>query len=305
MPRGKASRELRPDQIPDVADVLEWYLEHVRGTWEAHRREPYDGWRVSALGSCLRAQIMRRRGEPPTRVEQPAKRAKRLRTFAWGDSIHGYIRLIYWRLGLIAGQEIKVEDEDAHVRGHIDAILDGRPRTLAQEPEEIVAEWTPEWAQFIEEMREEFAEHFGIADEVVGDDYKSTHTYAARMRKKEGASEGDFVQVGGYWWLSKIHPEQVPLVPDRWRVAYIPKDADERPITFDVPEAYIGVAEGRVIALNRSWEKGDLPRCECIGTWRVGYCDYAMPKGEGCCGVTLLDHWKGAGSLSVIKGGKT
>lgn len=283
-------------QVPSADWMLDWYLAAHRAWWNNWEQAPENRtWRASSLGYCLRKQTLQRLGIPSTTTMD----AKTIRTFAWGDEVHSFIRKVFWRLGLVVAEEPTFTDEDRHITGHVDLIWS--PAGFARPMPE---HWSDEWVDYVAWLRNEFHatvarmyDGGAIPDEPFGAEIKSAHSNAMKRLMTEGPYAWHRTQAGIYKHMAKttppfevtgvvtsptpllFHPVQV----DRWHIMYVGKDSTGM-LMFEVEDAWVDDALARLDDLNRYWAADMWPPCTCEGWW-VGSCDYN--EGQTCCGREL------------------
>lgn len=259
--------------------LLDLYLE-AHAEWrrgEVNERTLERGWRASSLGSCYRRQVLEHLGVPRTReIDAQARR-----TFAWGDHVHDWARRVLWRCGVVEHEELELADPARNLTGHVDVVLRWPPREVDDAPTDIVEAWSPEWRDFLGDLRRRVVERLELdlaPGELVGLELKSAKSSAMRHIMREGPREEHTIQVGAYAAMAATsHPEIT-----RWAVSYVGKDAVGI-LTFGALPAWRERAVERVERLE-AWRRAgtdpaDVP-CECEG-WQVAYCAYAT--GGTCC----------------------
>src|ERR1041385_2182661 len=213
--------------------LLDWYLEYERKHLHRSYSTKRDGWRASSFGYCPRRQFLERAGVERTEVID----AKKRRTFAWGDNVHTFVKRLFWRLGLMLGDEVPLQY--GTLTGHMDALVGGVPRSIEAEDPERVESWSPEYREFIPKLRTAVLEQFGDAPIVpTGLEIKSAHSYAMRKAAQEGPYPWHSGQVAAMA-LCVSKSESVPTDeptfvaangipyprPARWRILYVGKDS--------------------------------------------------------------------------------
>src|SRR5690242_2600848 len=97
--------------------LLDSYIEWEREWDDARKAErlarrleagrPVADWWASSLGKCYRVQVARRLGlEPSRHIDDKVRRS-----FAWGESIEGFLRAVHGRLGVVRGSQVYLYDE--------------------------------------------------------------------------------------------------------------------------------------------------------------------------------------------------
>lgn len=284
-------------RMPSPDYLLDFYLGVKRetDTWEVpvERR----GWRASSLGNCPRAQTLQRRGIDGLRSFD----AKTLRTFAWGDMIHDFVRGVFFDLGLAVVQEPTFIDPDRSVSGHVDLIWNpaggaGNP-VVAKRLGDVLRRMYDDGtgAAYADDIRQGAAFDPDSADYVpdvnLGLELKSLHSNAIKRVFKEGAYEHHKAQVGSYKLMAQTTPPFIvdgiglfdPRTVERWFITYVGKDSVGL-LTFECEDSWVDDAASTLDLLNAHWDKALLPACTCQG-WKVDYCDYN--EGDTCCGRNL------------------
>lgn len=285
------------DRIPASDYLLDWYLKVRRegSDWEVPVEKR--GWRASSLGDCPRAQTLTRRGLDPLRVFD----AKTLRTFAWGDFIHDWVKTMYRDLHLTVAEEPTLTDPARSISGHADLLFTVNPlasiRDLehpdAQLPKRLAAELTPLWGRddgTAVRTTDGNVTHIApsLPTDVHGMELKSVHSNAIKRVFNEGPYEHHTYQVGSYKLMSQSTGTVDALFGgvvdmkevERWFITYVGKDSVGL-LTFECEDSWVDNTVGRLDLLNRSWAAGVLPVCACKG-WQVQYCAYN--EGDTCCG---------------------
>lgn len=276
-------------RLPAIDWTVDWYLAAHRGYWN-NWDQPVEGrtWRASSLGSCARAQTLQRKGIGSSRSLD----AKTLRTFAWGDEVHSFVRKMFWRLGLVVSEEPTFADASLDVTGHVDLIW-----TPSGWHRSAPAHWSQEWFDYLNHLREDWLDTLGgmypdgVPGDLLGMELKSAHSLAMKRIINEGPYPHHRIQAGAYKLMAASMTEITekdgttwsPSEVDRWHIAYVGKDSVGM-LSFEVEDAWVVDAYDVLTKLNRFWQAGSLPPCECEG-WMVSYCDYN--EGDTCCGRNL------------------
>lgn len=272
---------------PSWADLLDFYLDAERRLLRREYSEPYNGWRASLMGFCLRSQMFKRAGVPGTIPID----AKKRRQFKWGDEIHRFQKLILIRCGLLIPPDpLKPTSTEwtfnaGTMRGHLDALTAGPPRSVSDEPIEIIGDWSPEWTDFQIALRAELVAYFGDAlDRPTGIEVKSAHSWAMQKTRKEGPYRHHVVQLASAALAAREDPGQFPVRPEAWKLLYIGKDAMGT-LEYDLPGGSIDYVARRRDYLDDAWGRRVLPPCECQELDQIGFCDYGDGQGS-CCGIS-------------------
>jgi hypothetical protein len=267
---------------PDAGFILDTYLRHQRVFRDSERDvrraaagQMQESWYASSLASCYRVQYMQRLGVERLR----ALDEQALRTFAWGDTVEDFLRRVYQRCGLVEQTQVRLESGSLVARG--DLLLRYPPQDVADIPDDVRSEWSPEWIAFLEKLRVEISIH--AFSGLVASEIKSTHSRAMKFLFKEGKPrESHSMQVGASIALTELVPDAPK--PDFWQVEYMGKDAVGL-LRFRVGDEWAEKATERWNHLDDIWaaqpDPKDVP-CECKG-WMVTYCAYNAGDGS-CCG---------------------
>lgn len=264
--------------------IVDAYLLARRGFHAAGQGHTLTGWRASSLGYCPRRQMYERLG-----LEKPEVDARVLRTFAYGDMIHDWIKGIYRRTGLLLAEEGSLEWPERSLRGHYDVLLAGTPAPVEEIPEEIRADWSPEWIAWLGQMREEMRAALGPDEAVVLGEIKSMHSRAIKYAYEQGPQKAHTYQVGAYWLMLQQDPTQVPAVPTTARLIYVGKDSGGI-LEFGIQSEWVERAYERLLLLNGAWDAWDLPPCICgdEGELPRKYCGYYNEQAKTCCDPGLM-----------------
>jgi hypothetical protein len=280
--------------LPDPGFMLDWYLARHREVWDSWEQKDNPTWRASSLGNCLRAQTLQRRGVPSMRTFDE----KTIRTFAWGDEVHKFVRKVFWRMGLVIAEEPLLEDPARDCVGHADLIW--TPAGFTQADDDAKREgWSDDWNVFLDAIRNLWAEElYGLYEGrdypniTLGMELKSAHSFAMKRMFSEGPYEHHKVQAGAYKLMAQTTPADANaqrwpglVLADavRWTLTYVGKDS-VGVLSYEVEDEWVERAEKRLDDLNRFWKAHSLPPCTCVD-WQVKYCDYA--EGTTCCGRNL------------------
>jgi hypothetical protein len=277
-------------RLPAIDWTLDWYLAAHRAFWNDWEQAPEGRtWRASSLGNCQRQQTLQRRGIAGLRQLD----AKTIRTFAWGDEVHHFVRKVFWRLGLVVSEEPTFKDANRDLTGHVDLIWNPAGVEREHDPH-----WSEEWEDFIDWLRPEFGNMMArmydgddVPNVLLGMELKSAHSRAMQRIMDEGPYEHHRIQAAAYMLMRFTTGEVVeddgytwqPSSVQRWHIAYVGKDSTGM-LAFEVEEAWVEQANAVLDSLNRYWAAGTLPPCTCTD-WQVRYCDYN--EGDTCCGRNL------------------
>ena len=270
--------------------IVDTYLlahrEFRRGS-QAHTRT---GWRASSLGYCPRRQVYERVGVPKPDVD-----VKTLRTFAYGDMVHDWLKGILRRSGMLLAEEGTLAWPERQLKGHYDVLLASSPEPVEAIPAEVAADWSQEWVAFLGELRRGIQQAIGanLHGTVLGE-IKSMHSRAIKYAYEQGPQKGHTYQVGAYWLMAKADPTQLPAVPDTARLIYVGKDASGI-LDFGMEAAWAERAEERLALLNDVWGRWALPPCICgtEGELPSRYCAYYDEQAKSCCSPALMPGERG------------
>lgn len=277
---------------PDVGVLMDSFLLHQRALQDAARQKRLaeedrakEGWYASSLGNCYRQQYMQRLGRPATRGPD----AKAFRTFAWGDMVEDFVRKVYSRAGLVLETQTAYRLRD--LAGRADLLLRYPPEPVESIPDDVKAEWSPEWLAMLAEFRADVAQAAKSVPDgtIVGDEVKSANSNAMRYLFKEGKPrDGHRLQVGSYMLVADAlaGTPDAPPAPDHWQIEYVGKDSTGT-LRFKVDGDAAADALNRLTRLEEIWDAQPKPsevECECKG-WMITYCRYANDDGT-CCGHT-------------------
>lgn len=264
--------------------LLDWYLKYDREHGDQLRPESYKpvAWRASQFGYCARRMAMVRAGIPPTRSEMTLKR---LRAYAWGTTIERFAKGVLWRLGVVIDQQVKLSTNDGTLVGTMDLLVGGPVRQVDEEPEDVLARWTPEYREFTRQMRKAFAEEWAeLLEDPVGLEVKSAHSFAMKLIRQDGPYRFHVGQLAAYALAIRENPAQVKVRPHSYALLYIGRDSVGA-LQVPLPGGTIDHARHKLDQINAAWDARELPDCTCNRQER-NWCDYATK--DGCCGV---DDW--------------
>jgi hypothetical protein len=277
-------------QAPDLQDILDLYTTSERAIFEAERSAQI-GWRASGIGYCPRRQYLHRAGVPPLK---PDMEAAQRRTLAWGDSIHYFMKNITRRAGLFIAEEVKMKDEVLDITGTCDLLWGGelQPYVKRDNPNH--------WDDFLEAFRRSIYESYGEQVPVILTELKSAKTYAIEKAQEHGAKEVNGAyheQLATYFILASMHPDQLPVEPDVFRLTLIGKETADV-VSFGLQQSAIDRVWWKLEELAKAWNGQAQPQCTCWQDgpprkkkpfpWTVEYCDYFDGE-KDCCHAMLLE----------------
>lgn len=241
------------------------------------RKEYTSRWfNAGSLGYCVRRQVLARGGVPGTEdsIDQ-----KTLRNFDWGDQLHWFVRMRVKRFGVFLAEEIYLRDEDWGVSGRIDLVWGGLVQDV---PDEMRANRSEKWLQYLDECRRWVRENYGDELPVEGVELKSAKSYAMERAYKEGPQTQHMFQLGFYALAADRHPEafdeaECPL-PEQYRLVMVGKDSTGL-LDFGLTARWRERTLERIEELQHYWTHPDEePPCTCGQTegmaWEKAYCKY-------------------------------
>jgi hypothetical protein len=263
-----------------------------RHNWERSIEAPTLGpWkRASAIGHCPRSVIFEMRGVPYTRQWDD----RTIRNLAWGKRLHTAVKGDLDEIGILtrpaapqgrcpacqpgagSADEWHVEDEQLHVRGHLDAIAGGDVGLAPKDRPDLVRLFHSLAAEYGADLPRTVVE------------IKSAHSGAMKYALKEGPPEHYMMQLGEYKLLVDASPSLPFPTPTNYLLLMVGKDSWGY-LCFPLADKWVAKAEQRTGELNRYWREGTVPDCSCHFRLRK-YCNYPYPSKGTCCAPELLDN---------------
>ena len=265
--------------------VVDAYLLARRELHADSQAHTHTGWRASSLGYCPRRQMYERLA-----IRKPEYDAKTLRTFAYGDMVHDWLKAIFRRSGLLLAEEGTLSWPAQSIKGHYDVLLGASPEPVDSIPPDVAADWSPEWIAWLGVLREQMSQVLGPQPHgVTLGEIKSMHSRAIKYAYEGGPQKAHTYQLAAYWLMVKNDPTQMPAVPDTARLIYVGKDSSGI-LDFGLEAEWIDRASERLALLNDAWRRWALPPCICgqEGELPAKYCAYYDEQAKTCCDPALL-----------------